>query len=46
MIHYVEDGKAKISLARTVGAIDDAILNNVILNGIRTEIIVAVPCQV
>ncbi|MBQ6822018.1 MAG: hypothetical protein IJP39_06360, partial [Bacteroidales bacterium] len=46
MIHYVEDGEAKICLARTVGAIDDTILNNVILNGISTEIIVAMPCKV
>ena len=44
MIHYVEDGKAEIGFAGAVGAIDDAILNNVILNGIRTEIIVAMPC--
>ena len=37
MVHDVEDGKAKIGLARTVGTIDNAILNYVILNGIRAE---------
>ena len=46
MINYIEDGEAKICLARTVRAIDDAILYYIILNGIRAEIIVAMPCQV
>lgn len=46
MVHNVEDGQAEIGLSGTIGTIDDAILNDVILNGIRAEIIVAMPCQV
>ena len=46
MIHYVEDGETKICLARAVGTIDDAILNNVIFNGLSAEVIFALHCRV
>ena len=46
MIDDVEQGKAKIGFSRTVGAIYNTIFNDIILDGIQIEFIIAVTSQV
>ena len=46
VIYNVKYCKAEIRLPRSIRAIDNTILNDIVLDGIQIEFIVAVPCEV
>ena len=46
VVHDVKNRETEISLPGAIGAVDNTVFDDIILNGVQIEIIVAVPGEV